>query len=199
MFSPAKAITAAALVFGIGGVLLIAQPFDQGGSVPGAEADADPVAPVWVTGTVGLASSCSGPTASAPEPSVQPEREHHRCGPQRWSTSDPRLTGTATDTWDMDVYVTDQAIYSVRAGTYEVHNESGTWLCHYRDGLSYGMGRYAVGANDETLTCTGDDAYEGLTAILFLDWTDSPPNDVPLAGLIFSGEPPPLPELPASE
>jgi hypothetical protein len=37
MFSPAKAITAGALVFALGGVLLISQPFNQqGGSVPGA-------------------------------------------------------------------------------------------------------------------------------------------------------------------
>ena len=41
MLSPVKAITAGALVFAIGGALLIAQPFDQHGSVPGA-ATADP-------------------------------------------------------------------------------------------------------------------------------------------------------------
>jgi hypothetical protein len=39
MLSPVKAITAAALVFAIGGVMLIAQPFDQHASVPGATAD----------------------------------------------------------------------------------------------------------------------------------------------------------------
>ena len=51
MFSPVKAITAGALVFALGGVLLIAQPFDQqGGSVPGAATDADIVPPVEVTG-----------------------------------------------------------------------------------------------------------------------------------------------------
>jgi len=51
MFSPAKAITAGALVFAIGGVLLIAQPFDQqGGSVPGAATDIERAAPVEFTG-----------------------------------------------------------------------------------------------------------------------------------------------------
>jgi hypothetical protein len=39
MFSPANAITAGALVFAIGGVMLIAQPFEQQGSVPGAATD----------------------------------------------------------------------------------------------------------------------------------------------------------------
>ncbi len=39
MLSPVKAITAGALVFAIGGAFLIAQPFEQQGGVPGAEAE----------------------------------------------------------------------------------------------------------------------------------------------------------------
>jgi hypothetical protein len=203
MFSPVKAITAGALVFAIGGAFLIAQPFGQQEStVPAAETEAVPA--TWVTGTIALGASCSGPTASTPsastsEADVQPEREHHRCSTQTWTTSDPRLTGTSTSTWDADVYVLDEAIISVVAGTYELQNESGGWLCHYRDDLANGMGRYAVLATDQTVTCVGDDAYDGLTAILSLDWSNSPPSDVPLAGLIFPGEAPPLPELPAAE
>jgi hypothetical protein len=54
MFSPAKAITAGALVFALGGVLLIAQPFDQqGGGVPGAATDTEFIPPVVVNGWVG--------------------------------------------------------------------------------------------------------------------------------------------------
>ncbi|MGD8684563.1 MAG: hypothetical protein PVG27_11480 [Chloroflexota bacterium] len=199
MLSPVKAITAGAIVFALGGAFLIAQPNQQQGSVPGAETDTEAVAPAWVTGTLILGSSCSGPTASTPEADVQPEREHHRCSTQAWRTSDPRLTGTSTSTWDADVYVLGEAIISVSAGTYELQNESGSWLCHHRDGLSYGMGRYATGANEETVTCAGDGAYDGLTAIVFLDWSNSPPSSVPLAGLIFPGEAPPLPELVAAE
>lgn len=164
-----------------------------------AEEAADPMAPAWVTGTLALGSSCSGPTASTPQADVEPEREHHRCSNQTWTTSDPRLTGTSTSTWDADVYVLDEAIVSVVAGTYELRNESGGWLCHHRDGLSFGMGRYATGANEETVTCIGDSAYDGLTAIVSLDWSNSPPSSVPLAGLIFPGEAPPLPELVAAE
>ena len=42
MFSPVKAITAGALVFAVGGLLLIAQPFDQPGvGVPGAQSTGD--------------------------------------------------------------------------------------------------------------------------------------------------------------
>ena len=205
MFSPVTAITAGALVFALGGVLLIAQPFDQqGGGVPGAATDAEAAAPAWVTGTLALGTSCSGPTASTPSVSTseadgRPEREHHRCSTQIWTTSDPRLSGTSTSTWDADVYVLDEAIISVMAGTYELRNESGDWLCHYRDGLAYGMGRYATDAHDETVTCVGDGAYDGLTAILSLDWSKLTTSSVPLAGLIFPGEAPPLPELTAAE
>ena len=49
MLSPVKAITASALIFALGGVLLIAQPFDQEGSVPGAEQATDYPDPVYVT------------------------------------------------------------------------------------------------------------------------------------------------------
>ena len=55
MPSPAKAITAGAFVFAIGGVLLIAQPFgQQQGSVPGAESgDAEAAASATsFTGTI---------------------------------------------------------------------------------------------------------------------------------------------------
>ena len=57
MLSPVKAITAGAIVFAVGGVFLIAQPFGQQGSVPGAEADFAP--PVEVTGTSASPSGCT--------------------------------------------------------------------------------------------------------------------------------------------
>ena len=200
MFSPVKAIAASALAFAIGGTLLIAQPFDQQGSgVPGAEGDTVSVAATWVTGTVSLAAFCSAPTASTSEAGVQPELLSSQCGPQRWSTSDPRLTGTATEIWNDAMYEVDGATVSVRAGIYDVQNESGGWLCRHPDGLTHGSGPYAATDNEQTVTCAGDGAYDGLTAILFLDWSNSPPSSVPLDGLIFSGEPPPLPERPASE
>jgi hypothetical protein len=50
MFSPATAIIAGALVLGLGGVMLIAQPFDQRTSPPGAATDTAPEAPVEFTG-----------------------------------------------------------------------------------------------------------------------------------------------------
>ena len=91
MFSPVKAITAGALVFAIGGVLLVAQPFDQQSAVPGAETEA--IAPTWVTGTVEFDVTCSATTQiSRWTIDVHPNTGSYECGPQTWTTSDPRLT-----------------------------------------------------------------------------------------------------------
>jgi hypothetical protein len=80
MFSPVKAITVGALVFAIGGVLLIAQPFDQQGSIPGVEQGAEPPAPVEVTGEL-IDATC--------------DEDGHICEVDiEWS--DPRLEGTET-------------------------------------------------------------------------------------------------------
>jgi hypothetical protein len=42
----------------------------------------------------------------------------------------------------------------------------------------------------ETVTLTGSGAYEGLSAVLNLDWTTYP---VPITGMIIPGELPPSP------
>jgi hypothetical protein len=156
-----------------------------------AASDVEADAPVWVTGTVMLAL-CSGMTSTS-EAGVVHERGYV-CGPQRWSTSDPRLTGTATLTWNADVYDLGEATISLSAGTYDVRSESGGWLCDYADGVAHGSGSSSRLDNEPTLTCIGDGANEGLSAMLTLDWSDGPPN-LPLRGFIFAGEAPPLPGL----
>ena len=75
MLSPVKAITAGAIIFAIGGVMLVAQPFQQQGSPPGA---ATPAAPVAVSGH-----------ATGGDCPVEP--------PSSWATASPR-TGMATAT-----------------------------------------------------------------------------------------------------
>jgi hypothetical protein len=95
MFSPAKAITAGALVFAIGGVLLIAQPFDQrGGGVPGAATDAEFVAPVEVTGTL-LQDTCGRTRQEGDETTLPGADEQYTCT-ALWSMSDSRLDGVIT-------------------------------------------------------------------------------------------------------
>jgi hypothetical protein len=198
MFSPVKAITAGALVFAIGGVLFIAQPFDrQGGSVPGAATNAEAVPATWVTGDVASSPTCSGPTRED-DAGMRRERDY-LCEPQRWTSSDPRLTGEAAAHWNADVYEPDGDVpassISVATVAYYLRNEAGGWACR-TNLLSQVSGVNVQHEAAETLMCVGDGEYDGLSAILVLDFATSPATFV---GLIFPGDAPPLPVPPAAE
>jgi hypothetical protein len=192
MFSPAKAITAAAIVFGIGGAVLIAQPFgQQGGSVPGAVNGTGPVDPVWVTGTDSIGPACEDPISSTDEGAVTRTRGW-RCDQLTWETSDPRLTGDVTAAWNADVYRRDDGEYTaLAAGIYDLRNDGGSWHCEYADALKQGPAEETDGLNDKTATCIGADGYDGLTAVLFFRWAG---NSTSIEGLLFGGDVPPLPE-----
>jgi len=194
MLSPAKAITAGALVFAIGGVMLVAQPFDRQGIVPGAAIDAEPV---WVTGTLHFAPTCTGPTLASPAPEGVRQERYYVCQPMTWTISDPRLSGTAAATWNADVYTLDHGVKAVITEAIYVTNESGGWVCR-SNGLQHNDGGYATGQvweNEETLMCVGEGEYVGLSAILVLGNPEGPD----LVGMIFPGDAPPLPERPAAE
>ena len=152
-----------------------------------AEPSAGPaVTPAWVTGTLSLAPGCIEPTSTI-EAGVEHQRGF-RCEPQTWTTTDPRLTGTASSALSVDAYMADGARIDVSSGTYDVRNDGGGWLCH-RAGL-YRPGWSPDDDNDDLVTCVGNGGYEGLTAILVHDWTKTP---VSINGLIFAGEVPPSP------
>ena len=190
MFSPVNAITAGALVFAIGGVMLIAQPFEQQGSVPGAETEV--IAPTWVTGNIAFASSCTGPD-SEQDGAVRHDW-HYVCSPQTWTASDPRFSGEVAALWNDDVYQTDNGFNAVNVSARYLRNDEGGWTCTSSN-LFEGYGLFPTSLTGETATCVGQGGYEGLSAILVLD--DSP--GYPFSGLIFPGDFPPLPEPPAEE
>jgi len=188
MFSPTKALVAGALVFGIGGALLIAQPLQQEGGVPGAETE--PVAPVWVTGTIQGAPSCSdGQTET--DGDVRRSRDVE-CSPQTWTSSDPRLSGEVVRRWNDDIYQTEEGTISVDMDSAYLRNDGGGWVCS-NAGLLKGEGMYAelVGGPSYTFTCTGNGGHEGLSAILVSGATTGFNEE--FVGLIFSGDFPPLP------
>ena len=193
MFSPAKVITAGALVFALGGVLLIAQPFEQGGGVPGAATEA--IAPTWVTGTVQPASSCSGPDSVESDGDVRHDWITE-CSPQSWTSSDPRLTGEVVRRWNEDVFTTDEGTISISMDAAYLRNERGGWACSASD-LLKGSGQFSAPVTGATFNCIGDGGYAGLSAILVLEEAGGFSED--LVGLIFSGDFPPLPEPPAAE
>jgi hypothetical protein len=193
MLSPVKAITAGALVFAIGGAFLIAQPFQQPSSVPGAATDA--VAATWVTGTIVLASGCSGPATEVDEDVIH--RWNYVCNPQRWTASDPRLAGDVASVWNDDEYrVADGGSKAVNMSALFIGNDGGGWTCSSPNLLNSG-GLFATGLTGATYTCVGSDGYAGLSAILVLDGAKGDSEE--FTGLIFPGDFPPVPEPPAAE
>jgi hypothetical protein len=115
----------------------------------------------------------------------------------RFEMDDPRLTGTAT----LATNVTTDEGSSFRqtwvlGQALRLENEGGWW-----SGQGTGVEHTGGSANPEVallhatwplLTGAGD--YEGLSAYLIVDQSQNPPT---VEGVIYAGEPPSLPEVPA--
>lgn len=157
-------------------------------SAQSAEPSSDPaMASAWVTGTLALAPSCTGPATTTTDNDVQRQRGF-RCEGQIVTMSDRRLSGTTVSEWNQDVYPVagDDAIV-ISSGMYDLTNDNGGWLCR---NTSIARGASSMGSEAETSVCVGSGAYEGLSAMLVLDWATSP---VQITGAIFTGELPPRP------
>jgi hypothetical protein len=185
MFSPVKAVTAGAVVFALGGVLLIAQPFDrQGGIVPGAETDAQPEAPVSVTG-----SARPGPCPQRSKYEVVGDvlqERGGRCNPY-WTMSDSRLSGTATWMGTTDTY-DDGSALSVGYRAISVENDDGVWREVPQVIIDFPG---AVDPETRLTVFEGEGAYQGLVAVLEATETAS---GATYAGFIFDRGLPPIPE-----
>ena len=188
VFSPVKAIAAGALVFAIGGVLLIAQPFDQQGGVPGAEQGADPVEPVVVTGTESCGARSSGETTVAPNGA-----ESHRdlVGPCTNIMSDPRVSGTYVNTFNSQCYSPSSVYPSedcVFWGTHVLEGEDGGWDCTFSgtedpSGENWGI-VHAI--------CPGTGGNEGMTYVYqhAFGGAEDIGNGTSYHGIIYDGPPP---------
>lgn len=195
MLSPVKAITAGAIVFAIGGVMLIAQPFQQQDNVPGAESGVA-AAPAWVTATVQFSSNCNfGVTAT--EDGVTQERGM-KCQGQTWTSDDPRLDGTSNAASNADSFDVDGQGYSLITSAIEVFTDGGGWQCTNADRVvSPAATLFRTSRFDgDRFSCVGTGGYEGLSATLVAEW---PGVNNTIEGLIFPGEMPPMPEFAASE
>jgi len=208
MFSPVKAITAGALVFAIGGVLLIAQPFDQqGDSVPGAAIDEVFEPPVEVTGTASLgAIGCSPQELGGDLTTTTRERMRYTCR-TRTQMSDPRLAGAVTviyenyyfDGSDLAVFdgcdkdVDDECDFQLvlESGALSIENADGTW--RGRPTLNPFVG---FPGSDKPATqlmlLDGEGGYEGLVALL--EFTEDEDGSASVHGFIIDGGFPPDPE-----
>jgi len=158
------------------------------GTAFGATAQSpEAMAPAWVTGQVFYGTQLSVPTVTTEDGVTHKRGESYV--DQRWDISDSRLSGMAVAAWNSDVHELPDGtgVSLVAVGTYEIVNDEGTWVGGY---TSTGQGADDALGMLETVTLTGSSAYEGLFAVLNLDWTTYP---VPVEGMIILGELPPSP------
>jgi hypothetical protein len=193
MLSPAKAITAGALVFALGGVLLVAQPFDQQGNVPGAATDDPALAPSFFSGAI------AGEWTTNSEPVVERRDDGVLAGTGEsytfpWEANDPRISGTATISTNETDYREGAStlaptgdVGTIRTGLIRIVNDEGSW-----EGEVQNLQLENVGFASASGWLTGANAYEGLRA--YVVW--SFPGDGTFHGHITAEGPPPAPESP---
>ncbi len=198
MFSPTKAITTGAIVFALGGVFLVAQPFDrQGGSVPGAATEV----PGVETGVLVTGGWVSRDAAASHEfeEGVDVEggfRERGELTVGQLQMSDERLSGELTWTREADRFFDPAEVLTaadvslinfadVTWGTVSLVNDGGAW-----EGRQIGTSdAFADGASITYIELVGTGGYEGWSAILFEQ--EGPIGVVPWSGVIFPGDLPP--------
>jgi hypothetical protein len=147
------------------------------------------MAPAMVTGTATYLNqvSAGGPVEILDNGATLRRGESFT---HRWETSDPRLSGTSTfiSNWQRYEPANLQVDQTIRV----VENDDGRWVGTGTD-LWGGDGL----KNTETVILHGEDAYEGLTAYVIMQWNPSSSPEATFAAAIFPGEMPPVPDLPA--
>ena len=194
MFSPVKAIIAGAIIFAFGGVMLIAQPFEQqGGAAPGAAtSDTELTRPVEFTGTIVCGPDVRTGMTDIPLSGGDTSVMRSRGGAWQPSAtiSEPRLEGTYYYAYDGDEYRTEglMSAPSVGSGTWRIENDEGAWQGSHPN-IGFADGTYSKA----TTILIGEGAYEGLTAI-WEEQHDGAACAWDVRGLIIEGDAPAAPE-----
>jgi hypothetical protein len=131
----ARAITAGALVFAIGGVLLIAQLFDQQrGGVPGAEQPAERMEPSFFTGNIGASGSSISEASHAVRDDGVVIVTGEGYGGIEFITNDPRITGKLSMLKNEADYregaLADSPtseVGTIRSGLFRIVNDDDAW------------------------------------------------------------------------
>jgi hypothetical protein len=164
MFSPVKAITAGVVVFALGGILLVSQPFSERGAPPAAEGDPAPVVLVEVSGVTGGAEECDITSSRRSIENGFTADRGYTCTDPSWDMSDPRLDGVVSMVKSLDRYAegTEDA-FSIGSIAVMIENEDGSWHGRPEPQASFPWG--SVATNSVTIL-DGRGAYEGLVAVL---------------------------------
>lgn len=154
------------------------------------EVTADPT-PSAATGTLEFVEPVpESAVGDGSEPATHDEAAVHV---HSWTSSDPRLTGTATYTGRWHLYnppAEDCGDSDAEPGAvYEIVTEAGGWRCAgFRSPIPGPDGA----TNVHTLAFRGTGQYEGLSAYVLVDWSTSPytysalitPNAVPIVPVL---------------
>jgi hypothetical protein len=184
MFSPAKAITAGALVFAIGSALLIGQPFGQpGDTVPGAVTDDRIATPVEFTGRMNLGSYKQSEIVEVGN-GVSTNHGGVRAPAVR-EMSEPRFDGEVRVFPNSSVY---RGGVRISHEVYRIQNDEGAWQSEPAIGVDFAE---LVDNIPVVSVFHGEGAYEGLTAIVEFRLAG---HGWDLKGVIIDGGLPPEPE-----
>ena len=170
----------------LAGTVIFALLGGLGGAVSGQDEPPDPMAPARVSGSVGEAEA----TGITLGDSTFDEGATITEGWQAtisWDASDPRLDGEVAQAGSTMEYRAFNPL-SVGATSRVLVNDDGRWV-------GTGTGLTVPGVDMEFVVMHGEGAYEGLTAVVWEDWSVDPPT---FAGAIIpSDKMPAFPELPA--
>lgn len=101
----------------------------------------------------------------------------------RVDADDDRLDGTGSVRYNSSKYPFP---LEVQAGIYEFGSDDGRWI-----GTMTALTEPTLSIDRDTVILTGEGAYDGLSAYLLIDWSNSPAEFI---GGIFPGEMPPYPD-----
>ncbi len=140
--------------------------------------------PVVVSGTLECLGEVPADEASGADASLGTDVVNVH----RWQASDERLGGEATYTgqWQLYEQPAEDSGPGGDAVLYEIVNDGGHWLCETSRAVAPGD---APGAH--TLVFNGEGEYEGMTAYLNVDWSQTP---YAFTGVILPGEAQPYAE-----
>jgi hypothetical protein len=199
MFSALKLGVATALVAMFGGLLAISVVGPQEGQAPGAAASEAPSPTVEatlepaaaVTGRI-LPGTNTWPGARATQETLPELTVTDYAWTLTVMTSDPRLNGTMkTNQTYHQVLDGNLDSGSLRSGIGHIANDDGSWAIEFTGFSKPGESSYT--SPNFTLHLTGEDGYEGLSAMLFL--VPVPGSHWDVDGVIIPGA---MPEPPAS-
>lgn len=179
MLSPARFILVGALVFAIGGALLIDRPLGQPAEIAPAAEVGDYAVPVEFTAVMASLTQQASPTCET-------VRGMTEClglvtSGRMSAASDPRLDGLILASMNQNQWPLQPFMDTV---SLRISNDVGAW-----QGSFVGV-REASGLSPATLVLVGEGAYEGLYA--WMDVSDMPS----VSGVIFGAPPPEVPAIP---